>query len=134
MYKDQVIIPGKSAAGITLGNSRSDVEDVLGTPEDEDTKYSGWTISTYPSVKVWFDKDNRVKQIGLYEGYTGQTEDGVKLGMTKENLKEIWGLDLAYNKDDEYWSFMSKENVLFDFENGRISAIYICKEIKFEKY
>lgn len=110
------IIPGVSAGGINLGDSKDKVVQILGEPIGTEDKDSGYQIYQYPNIKVWFDDSDLVSQIGLYMGCEFKTDDGIGVGNLKEELIEKWGNDLAEHPDD-YWFFISKGyGILFDFE------------------
>ena len=126
---DVNIFPLKGAAGINLGDSEQEVLTKLGEPKERKVMTSGTIQIIYDKVKVWIGHESKVDQISVYKGYEGQTEEGIKVGLSKDDLKKMWGLDLAYHEDD-YWEFMSKSGTLFNFEKDEkgedvISAIYI---------
>ncbi len=123
------ILARRGAAGLKLGDSVELVYKLLGKAAEKNEIRQGMFKLNYKEVVLWLD-GGKVDQIGLYSGYLGKTDDGVGIGITKENLKNIWGLDLAYHEDDEYWEFISKPGTLFNFEKNKegkevVSEIYL---------
>jgi hypothetical protein len=126
------IIPGVGAGGILLGELEHIVIDKLGEPKSRVEFSSGVSRLTFDGIRVWLNKSNVVSQICLIKGYTGCSQEGVGIGITKSELKDLLGFDLAYNEVDNYWEFLSHPGFLFEFskgENGveRVSAIYLTK-------
>jgi hypothetical protein len=126
------IYPAKGAANLELNDPESEVIKVMGQPIGRVTTCSNITRMDYGSIAVWIGPDKKVQQIGLYDGYQGQTPDGVFIGMDADALRKLWGHDLAYVEDGKYWEFLSRPGTLFDLEkkeNGRfaIKAIYIAR-------
>lgn len=127
---DEIIIPTVGVAGIKLGDEKETVLNVLGEPTNESSLSNNGLKFEYDNFDIYFDKSSNVTQIGLRKGYPGKTEDGVGVGMTKSELENLWGLGLSYNKEDEYWEFLSKPGILFEFEKDEkgeevVSVIYI---------
>jgi hypothetical protein len=129
---DAPIIPGVGAAGVQLGDSEQVLAQKLGTPKDRVVLRSGVVRMAFGPIQVWLDPSLQVKQIRVTRGYEGKTSDGIHIGLPKAELKEKWGLDLAYHEENDYWEFMSRPGTLFEFaldQNGveRIQAIYVSQ-------
>jgi hypothetical protein len=131
-YLASPIIPGVGAGGIVLGNSEEEVYSKLGESSARVEFPTGITRITFDGILVWLDKCNFVNQIGLVEGYTGSSKEGIGINITKSELKDILGFDLAFNEADNYWEFLSHPGLLFEFSEGedgieRVCAIYLTR-------
>jgi hypothetical protein len=129
---DYRIIPGIGAAGIKIGDTEEFVLNSIGEPIENITFPTGVTKMIYKGVTIWLNSNRRVMQIGLSNGYRGQSSDGLHIGMSRDKLKELWGYDLAYLENDNYWEFISRPGTLFEFspdEQGgmRVTKIYISE-------
>jgi hypothetical protein len=73
------IVPGKSAAGVLLG---SVVNELLATVRPRTTtKVSIGEKHDLGAVNVWA-KDGVIIQVGVYSGYRGLLQSGIRLGST----------------------------------------------------
>lgn len=128
-YLSLPIVPGVGVAGITLGENKENVEQKLGASSAKTRLQSGGEKLDYDSIKVWLSS-GKVMQVAVCKGYLGKTADQVGVGVTRDELKNKWGLDLAWHEGEEMWSFLSKPGIGFNFgKDGedieKISAVYI---------
>ena len=77
---DAPIVPGKSAAGIFIGDHVDDillqVQPFLVTDLSDGKRYR------FGSVNIWANSNGKVEQIGLYSGYQGKTAETIGIGST----------------------------------------------------
>lgn len=81
---DAPIVPGKSAAGVFIG---SVVSELLATVDAHSTtKLSSGERHDLGTVKVWA-KDGVITQIGVYSGYRGVLQPGIRVGSTESSAR-----------------------------------------------
>jgi hypothetical protein len=119
------IIPGIGVGELRLGDPEWKVVQKMNLPIDRFVMPSGVTRMNFGSLQVWFNREYQVQQIGIYQGYNGETSEGIRVGISKEELKQIWGFGLAYNSDFEAYEFLNHPGILFEFAPNAFGVDYI---------
>ena len=110
---DAPIVPGKSAAGVSIGDS---IEDIL-------MQLKPFTITELPqekryhfgSVNLWVNNEGKVKKIGLYPGYRGKIKNFIGIGSKISEVLESLGTVVIDEEDNLVvhglpgWCFESSE-------------------------
>jgi hypothetical protein len=92
---DAPIIPGQSAAGVHLGDSITELLEQI--HPQEIFRLHGGKRYNFGSVALW-EKDGKIKQIGLFAGYRGTLAEGIGIGSTIGDIKDKFG---AFVEDEE---------------------------------
>ena len=82
---DAPIVPGKSAAGVFIG---SVVNELFARVDHSTTKLSSGERHDLGTVKVWAE-DGVITQIGVYSGYRGVLQPGIRVGSTISDVEEF---------------------------------------------
>lgn len=91
------IVPGKSAAGISIGGLVSEL--IATAPTRSMTKLSSGETHDLGAIKVWAN-DGVITQIGVYSGYRGVLEPGVRIGSTLADVEERFGCSVEEDEAD----------------------------------
>ncbi len=126
------IIPGKSAAGVRVGQP---IKDILARQSPEAVvELHGCNKYQFGSVHLWV-KDEKISQIGLYAGYQGRLREAISIGSTIAEVKNLLG-KVEEDEDDNLvvagmsgWCFETEEwlegRQSIQNPNARISEIYV---------
>jgi hypothetical protein len=126
------IVPGKSAAGVLLG---SVVTELLATVRPRTTtKVSIGEKHDLGAVNVWA-KDGVIIQVGVYSGYRGLLQSGIRLGSTISEVEDSFGGSVQEDGEDNLvvpnspgWCFQTEEwkspQTVSNNRNARIVAIF----------
>ena len=85
---DAPIVPGKSAARISIGGLVS--ESLSAAPTRSKTKLSDGEAHDLGAIKVWVN-EGIITQIGVYSGYRGVLEPGIRIGSTIADVEDCFG-------------------------------------------
>ena len=130
---DAPIVPGKSAAGVFIG---SVVSELLATVDaHETTKLSNGESHDLGTVKVWA-KDGMITQIGVYSGYRGVLQPGIRVGSTISDVEESFGCSVEEDEEDNLvvptspgWCFETERwkspQTISNNRNARIVSIFV---------
>lgn len=92
------IIPGKEAAGITLGSPVADF--ISAERPDSVRQLYSCDVFEYRDVKIWADpQTGAIDQVAVSGGYSGSTSNGLRLGMTLREVAEKIGR--PYEDDED---------------------------------
>lgn len=109
---DAEIHPGESAAGVWLGQR---INDILSHVHPiEVIKLSGCRRYRFGSVDLW-DRNGRIDQIGVYEGYRGKLAGVVGIGSHAHEIGTAFGQII---EDDDYNLTSGKPGWCFEVEDG----------------
>lgn len=107
------IVPGQSAAGICLGDT---IEGILNQIEPLNiVNLTGGIRYEFGPISLWVDPGNKIKQIGLYEGYRGTISNKIRVGSTLRDIQENFGKvfedeeDNLVVEDFPGWCFETEE-------------------------
>lgn len=114
------ILPGKAVDNLKIGVSKKEMLDLLGTPKLVKQLLSGCEINSYDNYKIWIEND-KITQISVF-GCEAYVNNDVKIGSLKNALNEKY--PLIYDEDG-YWYSNKIPGILFEFENGILSKIYV---------
>jgi hypothetical protein len=94
---DAPIVPGKSAAGISIDDSIEaillQVQPFTITDLSQEKRYQ------FGSVSLWVNNEGKIKQIGLYPGYRGKIAELIGIGST---ISEVIGsLGVVVEDEDD---------------------------------
>jgi hypothetical protein len=110
---DAPIVPGKSAAGVSIGDS---IEDILQRAKPSTiTDWSQGKHYQFGSVNLWVNNKGKIKQIGLYPGYTGQIAKRIGIGSKISDIITSLGAVVEDEEDNLVvhglpgWCFESSE-------------------------
>jgi len=81
---DAQIVPGKSVAGFCIGGLVSEV--LRSVRPQSTTKLYGAEKHDLGAIKVWA-KDGVITQIGVYSGYRGVLQPGIRIGSTVADVE-----------------------------------------------
>jgi hypothetical protein len=91
------IVPGKSAAGISIGDG---ISELLATaPTLSRAKLSGTETYDLGAIKVWAD-DGVITQICVCSGYGGVLEPGIRIGSTIAEVEKGFGRSVVEDDED----------------------------------
>ena len=95
---DAPIVPGHSAAGISLGD---DIRNILlqATPFTI-RDWSQGKCYQFGSVIVWANIEGKVQQIGLFPGYTGKIAETIGIGSTMGEIIASLGVVVEDEEDN----------------------------------
>jgi hypothetical protein len=82
------LAPNMSAAGITLGQYVSDVNDIVSPAVKE--RRAGCLVLKYESVWIYIT-DNIIDQICVLPGYQGKLQEGIGIGSTAREVEDLLG-------------------------------------------
>jgi hypothetical protein len=95
---DAAIVPGKSAAGVFIGDN---IEDILHhakpftiTDLSQEKRYQ------FGSVSLWVNREGKIKQIGLYPGYRGKIANLIGIGSTISDVISSLGVVVEDEEDN----------------------------------
>ena len=132
---DAFIVPGKEAAGISLGVGVSEllanVSPQLITTLSDGLKYDLGT------VKVWV-QSGIVTQIGVYSGYRGILPPAIHIGSTIAEVETCFGCSVTEDEGDNLivpcspgWCFDTESwgssHRITDNRKARIAEIFVFK-------
>jgi len=129
------IVPGKSAAGISIGGL---VKEMLTTATTRSTtNLSSGERHDLGEIKVWA-KHGVITQIGVYSGYLGVLEPGVRIGSTIAEVEECFGCSVEEDEEDNLvvpnspgWCFETEQwatpQTVSNNRNAKITSIYVVK-------
>jgi hypothetical protein len=95
---DAPIVPGKSAAGISLGDNINDIL-LLAAPFTI-RDWSQGKCYQFGSVIVWANGEGKVQQVGLYPGYTGKIAGTIGNGSTIGEIIALLGVVVEDEEDN----------------------------------
>lgn len=134
------IFPGEGTDNIKIGDTKSEVQGVLGVVAISSfsgsyTDYTTNTVITFTSywatydalgITVYLNGENQsVSSMSLYEPYTGKTRDKIGIGSSKESVEDIFGMT---NQDGGYYEYQS---LGIDFKystSNTVERIYLYKK------
>jgi len=129
---DAPILPGKAAAGISIGTP---VNDLLGRSQST-TKLDGLKYDL-GAVKVW-SENGVITQVGVSSGYRGALEGGIRIGSTIAEVEDCFGCSVEEDDCDNLvvpgspgWCFDTEEwsgvHTVQDNRTARIVEIFVFK-------
>ena len=130
---DAPIVPGKSAAGVLIGSA---VRELLATVDAQSTtKLPEVEEYDFGTVKVW-TRDGVIDQVGVYSGYRGVLQPGIRLGSTIADVEESFGCSVQEDEEDNLvvpnspgWCFETegwkRPQTVRDNRYARIMAIFV---------
>lgn len=95
---DAPIMPGKSAAGISIDDSIEDI--LLQAQPFTITDLSQEKRYQFGSVSLWVNDKGKIKQIGLYPGYRGKIADLIGIGSTISEVIGSLGIVVEDEEDN----------------------------------
>lgn len=123
------IVPGRSAAGISIGNKIRDLLEQARPLQTEE--HGGLLIHDFGAAKVW-SENGFVTQIGLYQGYKGLVDQKIGIGSTIGEIEDHFGCKVAEDQEDNLvvtgsrgWCFESEEWVSDTTVEGNRQA-HVC--------
>jgi hypothetical protein len=130
---DAPIVPGKSAAGISVGSTVGDLLSMVGPHST--TKLSNGEWHDLGSIRVW-TKDGMVTQVGVYSGYRGMLQPGIGVGSTISDVEASFGCSVQEDKEDNLvvptspgWCFETEEwkspKTAGNNRTARITSIFV---------
>ncbi len=110
---DAPIVPGRSAAGVFVGTAVSELLSTVGAHTI--TKLSSVERHDLGVVKVW-PKDGVITQVGVYSGYRGMVQPGIRVGSTISEVEESFRCSVQEDESDNLivptspgWYFETEE-------------------------
>ncbi len=110
---DAPIVPGRSAAGVVVGSAVSELLSTVGAHST--TKLSGEERHDLGVVKIWA-KDGVIIQVGVYSGYRGILQPGIRIGSTISEVEKSFGCSVQEDEEDNLvvptspgWCFETEE-------------------------
>lgn len=133
---DAPIIPGKSAAGVQLGDNISAILE-WAKPHTISPLTQGKSYH-FGSVVLWVNNENKVTQIGLYPGYRGKVVKAIGIGSTLGEVASTVGTVVEDEEDNlivlglsgccfETHQWQQRQNDLPDLA-AKIKEIYVFSE------
>jgi hypothetical protein len=114
------IIAGKSAAGLTIGQS---IDPLLERQSPEATEDLSICLKySFGPVEVWVEY-GRIAQIGLRSGYRGKIKNEISVGSSVVAVESVLG---PITEDDDGNSVIAGSSGLcLDVQNKTIAGIYV---------
>lgn len=100
-----LIVPGKEAAGIKLGDRFDQVEVLYGTPSRHNRDFFAYWDPDI-GLSVFFDGIGLVKDLSIRKPNTAKTAGGVGIGRTPKPVEEEFGIAERVEEGGEvhwYW-------------------------------
>ena len=95
---DAPIVPGKSAAGVSIGDNIEDI--LLQAKPFTITDLSQEKRYQFGSVSLWANNEGKIKQIGLYPGYRGKIAESIGVGSTISEIITSLGAVVEDEEDN----------------------------------
>ena len=130
---DAPIVPGKSAAGVLVGSLINEV--LAGAHPHSTTKLVSGEKHDLGTVKVWA-KDGVVIQVGVFSGYRGMLQPGIRIGSTISEVQDSFGCSVQEDEEDTLvvatspgWCFETEEwrnpRTVDNNRDARIVSIFV---------
>ena len=130
---DAPIVPGRSAAGVSVGCAVSELLSTVGAHST--TKLCGEERHDFGAVKIWA-KEGVISQVGVYSGYRGILQPGVQVGSTISEVEKSFACSVQENEEDNLvvptspgWCFETQEwkgsKTKTNNRNARIVSIFV---------
>jgi len=130
---DAPIVPGRSAAGVAVGSAVSDLLSRVGAHST--MKLSGGERHDLGAVKIWA-KDGVIIQVGVYSGYRGILQPGIRIGSTISEVEKSFGCSVQEDEEDNLvvpsspgWCFETEEwkgpQIVNSNRNAQIVSIFV---------
>lgn len=130
---DAPIVPGRSAAGVIVGTAVSELLSTVGAHTI--AKLSGADRHDLGMVMVWAE-DGVITQVGVYSGYRGMLQPGIRVGSTISEVEESFGCSVQEDEEDNLvvrtspgWCFETEEwkspKIVSSNRNARIVSIFV---------
>jgi hypothetical protein len=130
---DASIVPGKSAAGVLVGSIVSELPATV--PSQSTTKMPSGEKHDFGAVKVWA-KNGVIIQVGVYSGYRGSLQPGIRVGSTISDVEDSFGCSVKEDEEDKLvvpnspgWCFETEEwrnpQTVSNNRNARIVSIFV---------
>jgi hypothetical protein len=110
---DAPIVPAESAAGVSLGSVVNEV--LAGVHSHSTEKVSSGEKHDLGAVQVW-TKDGVVIQVGVFSGYRGVLQPGIRVGSTISEVEDSFGCSVQEDEEDNLvvatspgWCFETEE-------------------------
>jgi hypothetical protein len=132
---DAPIVPGKSVAGVSVGGA---VNELLATVHAQSTvRVPIGERHDLGSVKVWA-KDGVIIQVGVYSGYRGVLQPGIRVGSTISDVEGSFGCSVQEDEQDNLtvlnspgWCFETERwkspETVGNNRNARIVSIFVFR-------
>ncbi len=130
---DAQIVPGKSAAGFSIGGLVIELPAAVGPRST--TKLSSDEEHDLGAIKVWA-KEGVITQIGVYSGYRGALQPGIRIGATIADVEDSFGSPVQHDEEENLvvpdspgWCFETEEwgtpQTISNNRNARIVSIFV---------
>ncbi len=130
------IVPGRSAAGIVIGNKIGELLEQARPLQTED--HGGLLVHGFAAIKVW-SENGVITQIGLYPGYKGLIAQKIGIGSTIREIEDYFGCKVVEDQSDNLtvtcsrgWCFETDEWVsdytVVSNREAHVCAIFVCRE------
>jgi hypothetical protein len=130
---DAPIVPGKSAAGVSVGSLVSEL--VAAVRPRSTTKRSSGERHDLGAIRVWA-KEGVITQIAVYSGYWGIPQPGIRIGSTIADVEDSFGSSVQEDEEDDLvvpdspgWCFETEEwgtpQTVSNNRNARIVSIFV---------
>jgi len=132
---DASIVPGKAAAGISIGSAVSEL--LANIRPLTAIKLSGSERLDFGTIKIWA-RNGIVTQVGVYSGYRGMLQTTIHIGSTIADVEDCFGCPVEQDEEDNLivpnspgWCFETetweKPQTASNNRNARILAIFVFK-------
>lgn len=108
------LVLGMSIGEYTIGMSKIELIKRLGDDFCERSIGNGGSIITLQNAMIWLDKNERVSQIGVTEGFYGSYKQIVRIGATLGEIKFFFG---GYEYDKYTYNIAGVEGMCFELED-----------------
>ncbi len=115
--------PCKDVNGIKFGTDREEVRRILGEnyKEYRKTEYDDETTDDYGDFHVFYDEDNKMEAIEIFEGIELQMGDAVLFPAMVEDIADLFE-DAEYDEDE----FTSEgSSIGAEIEDGELVSILV---------
>jgi len=130
---DAPIMPGKGAAGLSIGTGVSNLLAAV-RPRSTRTRFDAVKYDL-GEISV-LSKSGNIAEIGLYPGYWGILPPAIHIGSTIADVEDCYGCSVEEDDDDNLivpgfhgWCFETEQwkglHTVSDNRNARIIAIFV---------
>lgn len=123
-----LIVAGRQAAGIKLGDTFADVKALYGRPSDRDGDWFAYWDPDF-GLSGFLDDSNLVEDLFINEPNKAKTADGNGIRSIRKRVEAEFG-DAEEIKDGGKSHWYWKKGIEFDYDDdSRVTSIYIFKPI-----
>ena len=107
------IEPGVRIGSCYIGAKREEVLSQFSNNYKIWERGDGFCIYTYDNLKLWFETNGKLQQIGVTKGFNGNYES-IRIGSTMQDIVSRYG---GYENDGDVYLIPDREGICFELED-----------------